>query len=178
MGAEHLNGKRTGRHRASKSAPPWERDVRWAYRNVADPDAQPPLALAGLLAALGRQHPDRLFLCLALLEAPREPAPSAESRKAGASQQPPEDSAAVKKPPKRVRKLFLTGSFLFNRLKSNDSFHVSGLPDHGKVVGCEVDPSREGLVLILHSGEFSPVAEGGAIPELTTEYDREFEGLR
>jgi hypothetical protein len=72
MSVEHLEGKRTGRPRGSKSSPLWLRAARWALRNLDSPDAVPPSALARRLVALGRKRPDRLVLCLDTLEAARQ----------------------------------------------------------------------------------------------------------
>ena len=67
MGLQHLEGKRTGRPRGSKTSPPLDRDVRWAYRNLGTSDAVPPSPLAGALLTLGREYPDRFAACLAAL---------------------------------------------------------------------------------------------------------------
>jgi hypothetical protein len=68
MGMEHLEGKRTGRPRGSKSRPAWVRDVRWAHKHLGQSGATPPTPLAGLLLNLGCEHPDRLVACLALAD--------------------------------------------------------------------------------------------------------------
>src|SRR5436309_9031086 len=82
MGLEHLNGKRTGRPRGVKSAPRWQRDVRWVYRNLGNAGARPPSELARRLLALALEHPDRFVACLAHLESPApEPDPEAEGAK-------------------------------------------------------------------------------------------------
>jgi hypothetical protein len=67
MGVQHLEGKRTGRPKGSKSSPVWVRAARWALANLDYPDAVPPSPLAGRLLALGRESPDRLVLCLEAL---------------------------------------------------------------------------------------------------------------
>jgi hypothetical protein len=66
MGLQHLANKRTGRPRGSKTAPAWVRALRWAERNLGNPDAEPPSDLARLLLTLGREYPDRFMACLAL----------------------------------------------------------------------------------------------------------------
>jgi hypothetical protein len=70
VGLEHLEKKRTGRPKGSKTSPAWVRALRWAERNLGKPDAeaQAPSELARYLLALGREHPDRFLACLALLE--------------------------------------------------------------------------------------------------------------
>src|SRR5438067_12975474 len=86
MGLEHLNGKRTGRPKGVKSAPRWQRDVRWVYRNLGNADAKPPSELAGRLLALAQEHPDRFVACLAKLDAA---APETERRAEGAKARRP-----------------------------------------------------------------------------------------
>src|SRR5262245_12147447 len=68
MGIEHLQGRRTGRRRGSKSGPFWLRAARWAAQNLGKPDAAPPSPLAARLLTLGLKHPDRLTACLTKLE--------------------------------------------------------------------------------------------------------------
>jgi len=72
MGVEHLQGKRTGRPRGSKSRP-WVRALGWAYRNMDKPDAEPPTPLAARLLALARADMAAFLRCLAALEAGMEP---------------------------------------------------------------------------------------------------------
>jgi hypothetical protein len=60
MGLQHLEGKRTGRPRGSKTSPLVDRDVRWAYRNLGTPDAVPPSPLAG---GLSTQQTSRARCC-------------------------------------------------------------------------------------------------------------------
>jgi ribosomal protein L7/L12 len=71
MGTEHLKDKRSGRPPGARSRLPWIRDVRWAYRSIGKPDAQPPTAFAGLLLALARDHPERFAVCLAQVDVVR-----------------------------------------------------------------------------------------------------------
>src|SRR4051812_48834574 len=70
MALKDLAGKRTGRRPGTKSAPSWVRDVRWVYRNIANPDAKPPSELAKRLLTMAREHPDRFVDCLALADPP------------------------------------------------------------------------------------------------------------
>ena len=167
MSLEHLQGKRTGRPRGAKSASPWRRDAIWAYRNLGRPDAQPPTALAGLLAALGREHPDRLAACLFLMEAPGD---QAEPRKGETSEPQPNGSDSAGNPPRRVRNLFVDTPYLVRRLTGDGTAIISNFPEDPDVVACAVDPSRGGIVLTLHSPMFPIVAEGESVFEMTAEY--------
>jgi hypothetical protein len=65
MSVAHLQGKRTGRRRGSRSRPPWLLAVRWAQRQIERPGGRPPSKLALLLYQQGLEHPDRLLLCIA-----------------------------------------------------------------------------------------------------------------
>jgi hypothetical protein len=184
MSVEHLHGKRTGRPRGSKSTSPWRRDALWAYRHLGRPDAQPPSELAKLLLALGREQPDRLFACLALLDDPGHPAEQPNREAGGSAEADPTTGGRSPdpqssgndlggKPPQKVRKLFVDARHLLARLTGDGGAWVSNLPRGAYVVGCETDPGRDGIVLLIHSEAFPPVAEGEAIPELTAEYARE-----
>ena len=64
----HLEGKRTGRPKGIKSAPPHVRDVRWAYKNLDRPDAKPPSPFAARMRELGREQPERFLTCLLLVD--------------------------------------------------------------------------------------------------------------
>src|SRR4051794_18617252 len=68
MGIEHLKNKRTGRPRGSKSAPPWRRDLLWAYRHLGEEDVVPPSPRAAIWLTLAREHPERFLDCLVRLE--------------------------------------------------------------------------------------------------------------
>jgi large subunit ribosomal protein L7/L12 len=85
MGTEHLKDKRTGRPPGARSRLPWIRGVRWAFRNIDKLDAKPPSAFAGLLLALGREHPERFAVCLALMDVVRLEELRRDQRKAHAA---------------------------------------------------------------------------------------------
>jgi hypothetical protein len=68
MNTAHLDGKRTGRPRGTKSTPAWARDAKWAFRHFNDPDAVPPSEFARCLRDQARQRPDLLLAVLAQLE--------------------------------------------------------------------------------------------------------------
>jgi hypothetical protein len=162
MGIEHLNGKRTGRRPGTKSRPPWERGLLWAYKNLDRPEANPPSALAGRLLTLGREHPDRLFACLALLDARRSQAgrgaPLTPGRAVRAAEQP-----------ERLRKLFVGARHLVDCLTGAAAAWVSNLPADAYLMGCEPAPGRDGIFLLFYANRFPPVALGAPVPEIEAE---------
>src|SRR5438552_16411764 len=91
MGVEHLQGKRTGRPRGSKSTPAWARDVRWVQKHLGQPAATPPTPLAGLLLNLGREHPEKFVACLTLAD-PLLPQAAPPERDADVT--PPQDTGS------------------------------------------------------------------------------------
>src|SRR5262249_14376018 len=76
------------------------------------------------------------------------------------------------KPPQRVRKLFVDGQYLLIRLTGDGSAWISNLSRDAYVVGCEPDPTRDGIVLLIQSETFPTIAEGETIPELTPQTQR------
>src|SRR5262249_11515682 len=70
MGLKDVEGKRSGRPRGAKTSSRVKRDIMWAYRNLANPDAKPPSAGAMLWANLARQQPGHFLACLVQLETP------------------------------------------------------------------------------------------------------------
>src|SRR5262249_52231764 len=95
MGLKHLQDNRTGRPRGSKNSPAWVRDVRWAYKHLGRPDAVPPTALAGLLVALGREHPDQFVSCLATADGAAERKGEQSAGQAEIANPEPEDQVSV-----------------------------------------------------------------------------------
>jgi hypothetical protein len=70
MSVDHLAGRRSGRPRGSKTTPAWVRDATWCYRNLDNPDAEPPSPFAKRLLDQARQRPDLLLVALAQLGCP------------------------------------------------------------------------------------------------------------
>ncbi len=103
MGLQHLEGKRSGRPRGARTTPQWVRAVRWASKYLGDLDAVPPSDLAGRLVTMGREHPDKLIHCLALVDALTSKAPI-ESAK---DNQDDDEAAFVRANEKRQIELFL-----------------------------------------------------------------------
>lgn len=76
MSVAHLNGKRTGRTKGSKSRPYWRRAVEWVQRHLGDLDAVPPSPLAKLLLQQAQTRPDLFTLMLATIEQRQAPSPA------------------------------------------------------------------------------------------------------
>jgi hypothetical protein len=149
MGVAHLVGKRTGRPKGVRSRPPWERDIRWAYRNLAKADAVPPSVMAGRLLALGRDHPDRLA---ALLMRLGEAGPAAVAQPAV---------------PHRVRFVTLTRAQVYEWLLYGHSRPwMSRLPDDFTVEVVTVHWKANKVTLLVRSEAFEPVPEREPVPEV------------
>jgi hypothetical protein len=162
MAIKDLEGKRIGRRRGSRSRPPWERDLRWAYKNLGKPDAEPPSDLARSLRELGREHPDKFY---SLLQAPAANEPNGiRSGNNGA--------ASDSKLPQRVRRISIDARHLMSRLTKDGSAVVSNLPRDAYIVACEEESARDELVLTIYSDSFPPVEAGAVIPEIALEYRR------
>jgi hypothetical protein len=155
-----LEGRRTGRPPGSKSTPPWVRDARWAYKHLGEPDAVPPSALAGLLVALGREHPERLLACLAIVEArgSKPSGPVGDKPQEGAvppaAAQPDGNGTATALKagggPRRVKTLFIPQDHLAAHFHGNRRLPwVPDLPYGSRVVACDVDAERGGVVFII-----------------------------
>ena len=185
MGVEHLVGKRTGRPKGSKTTAPWRRDLLWAYRNLGQPDAVAPSVLAAGLAALGREHPERLAALLLRMERAggRGTAPAARVGSPPVRGAAPKTSAAGPPPPReagwpgrRLKRLTVPLSKLADLYATRrpDDWWAAVLPRAFELVdSClsEVD-GQEQVTLTFSSPEFPPLAEGEPIPELTAELSR------
>src|SRR5262245_56430126 len=154
MAIEHLIGRRTGRPSGSRSAPRWLRALRWAERNLGRPEAEPPSALAALLVAFGREHPDRFVTCLAMVEAVTSP------KRQGAQVEKAEPKPVVNGPipvsggqsRRRLRKLVIDRKNLMY-LVAGIPFQLDfpELPQRFEVVDFTVDRTRDIITLSLHS---------------------------
>jgi hypothetical protein len=184
MGVDHLQGKRTGRPRGSKTTPAWVRDLRWAERHLGRPDAAPPSPLAARLLALGREQPDKFLACLALRDArgrraapPRGPAPPADlgpPGPAGCTPTPAGDR------PRRVRVLVMPLEYLVSSLTGGGPVpRVRNLPAAFQVAECAAGWDREAggrwrrvLRVTLASADFPEVPPGAPVPELAPDFGR------
>jgi hypothetical protein len=143
----------------------------WAYRNLDNPDAKPPSAYAKLLRDQAREHPDRLFACLILLDAPAK----AEER-TGSPQGAQVNGVGRLAAggldhgqPRRLKTVTLQESRLLSSLGEEAGMWVHKLPHDAHVVGCEADPGQRVIRIIMYSEDFPVVEEGQPIPELDRE---------
>ncbi len=196
MSLAHLQGKRSGRPRGSRSAPAWLRAARWASENLDDANAVPPTPLAGRLLAMGREHPDRLAVCLAKLSAMERaehrrlnraivPTESVSKKAEGPTESPraEQPDLATKgdrngRPGsltnwlpdddqlRRVKQVRVSEALLFGLLRSGNAGWARKAPFDARVVGCIADPSRREVCLIVRSQTFPEVAHGEPVPEL------------
>jgi hypothetical protein len=133
------------------------RDVRWASRHLGKPDAEPPSDGARFLLAWGREHPDRLLALLARLDAPGDKADQ-PGREGGGNGAPIElrYEKAV-----RAKALLVPAREMRRHVRfDRTAGWAQNLPEDAQVVWCEADPAREGVVLVLTSGEFPLVPAG------------------
>jgi hypothetical protein len=169
MGLQDLQGRRTGRPRGAKSRSRWRRDAEWVYRNLGNPDVEPPSEFARLLLALGRQHPDRLLACLAALDAQvpktEQPQQSAEGARpvgpGGTTGWFPEGNDS-----RRLKQVTVFEGLLLAFLRSGTAGWACDAPFDARVVGCAADASRRAIRLFIRSVTFPEVAEGEPIPDL------------
>jgi hypothetical protein len=181
MGLKDLEGKRIGRPKGSKNAPPWTRAARWALENLDNLEAVPPSPLAGRLAALGRNHPDRLALLLNMLTEQgwkQEGRPAECSRPPtgrllvlpnsglvlGIPEQPPPAQVEAQKPARRLTTVLMPPEGTIRGLKRLlrmycSSYEIEGADDDRKW-------GSGGILLTISSPDFEPVAEGEPIPHL------------
>jgi len=174
MGLKDLEGKRTGRPPGARTTSRVKRDIVWAYRNLDRPDAKPPSPGARRWAEFARRKPDRFLAYVVRIEtAGEKPAERKEDghtdgerdRVGGATAK-----GSDGKPPQKVRKVLVDAQHLLTRLTGDGTACVSNLPRDAYVVGYEADPSRDGILLTMHSEKFPPVSEGETIPEITAVY--------
>src|SRR5262249_9739218 len=171
MGVTHLVGKRTGRPRGSKSRSPWRRDALWVYRNLDNLEAKPPSAFAKLLLAQAREHPDRFFACLTLLDAPakaEEHTGSPQGVQVNGVGRLAAGGLDDGRPP-RLKTVTLRESRLLSSFREETGIWVHKLPHDAHVVYCEADPGRRVIRLFLYSESFAVVEEGQPVPELERE---------
>jgi hypothetical protein len=169
MAVEDLEKRRTGRPRGSKSAPPGLRAARWAVRHLADLDAVPPTELAARLLALGREHADRLAICLDELEAraqSRHGEASSPAREAPRDTPPPRQPV----PQRRIKRLIVPAESWMSFLNSSSyPAWMNRLPSSFRLVGDMVVIRRGGevfLSLIIQSSSFDEVAPGEPVPDV------------
>jgi hypothetical protein len=146
--------------------------VVWAYRNLGNPDANPPNRQATALLALGRDYPDRLVACMALADPPHAKA-DARGPAADGPAKPCTGGAAVGSPgaaaSRRLQEVAVAEKRLLSHL-SEGTGYVFRPPHDAHVVGCQLDTAKREIRLIFHSESFPVVAEGEPIPDMEREY--------
>jgi hypothetical protein len=179
MGLKDLEGKRTGRRKGGRNRPVWERDILQAYKNVGKPDAVLKSEGARYWQTVARERPSEFAAALAQLDRVDRHKPEASDLPPGAVPGGWPENASGATPTKRIAKrqlraktLFLPEDHLRRQLSGEYPLrsYVTNLPHDFRVVACDVDRTRRGLVLTLLSGAFPEVAEGEAIPELAPQF--------
>jgi hypothetical protein len=150
MSVAHLEGRRTGRPRGSRSTPPWKRDALWAYRHHDDRDAVPPSEFARRLREQAWERPDLLLAALALLDGQpsREEVGGAEIRTAD-------------EPTDGVMRLSVSMAGLVAWAQGHpEPLWMSRLPEGCDVAGVVLNRARRRIVLTFRHNSF-PAVPGG-----------------
>jgi hypothetical protein len=156
MGVEHLEGKRTGRPKGSKSRP-WIRALRWACRNLDRPNAVPPSPLAEHYLALGRERPDQFLACLAALDKKAAPTQPETGFRAPCTD--------------RLMVLFWPLRHLTHRLTHYKGATIVNLPRDFRVLDSRVDPARDGILFLIWSGSFPQILSGAPVPAFAPRWE-------
>ena len=156
MTVAHLQGKRSGRPRGSRSSSPLRRDLLWVARNLGK-DRVPPSDGAKFWAEIARNEPEKFVAALAALDAAR---PRGDERQTG---------NLLAHAGRNLMKLFLPNIALMQVFRQHSRRFA---PLDGKVGECVLVPARGGVLLTVSSSEFDPVPEGEPIPELQPMYAR------
>jgi hypothetical protein len=154
MPLEHLQGKRTGRPRGSKSSSPLKRDLRWACRNLGK-DVEPPTAGAKFWSEMARNEPEKFVKAVAELDAANGPS---RNKPDESQNRKPETYAG-----QRLKRTFLAERDLLRLLRS---FPGVDIPIDSKVVGYALARDRDGVMLTISAPTFRKLAEGEPIPEM------------
>jgi hypothetical protein len=156
MPLEHLQGKRTGRPRGSKSSSPLKRDLRWACRNLGK-DVEPPTAGAKFWADMARNEPEKFVKAVAELDAANRRLADKNPRSE------PQPGIPVARAGQRRKSVFLTETEIHATV---NAFCTAKLPAGARLVGCAMVPERGGCLFTVFSKSFDQLAEGIPIPEL------------
>jgi hypothetical protein len=73
-------------------------------------------------------------------------------------------------PSRRLKEVILPEALLFACLRTGSKRWFYDVPQGAHVVGCEANPAKRVLRLVLCSEDFPEVAEGQPIPELEREW--------
>jgi hypothetical protein len=156
MPLDHLQGKRTGRPRGSKSSSPLKRDLLWACRNLGN-DVEPPTLGAKYWSEMARNEPDKFVKAVAELDA--------ANRRSGEKTPPsePQPGNPVARAGQRRKTVFLTETEIHTAISA---FCKVNLPVGARLVGCVMTQERGGFLFTVYSKSFDQLAEGVPIPEL------------
>lgn len=143
-------GIRKGRPKGSKTRPLWERDLRWAQRNLGNPDAIPPTDGARYWASLAKERPGDFVAALRAQDV-----------------RPRVERPAVIKPPRRVKTLLVPEQWLFIYMLGRCG---AGVPSDSRLVELAAVP--EGIRFTIESDQFPLVADGHPIEALKPYFRR------
>ena len=152
MNVAHLQGKRSGRPRGTKSTSPVARDLRWVARNLGK-DLEPPSPGAAFWAKMAHDEPDKFVSAVAALEAANTRTRDEEPK-----------SNTVDHAGQQLKMIFLTERDVLKKMRS----YRANMPEDGRLVGCTL--TRGGMLFMVRSGTFRPLAEGELIPELAPRF--------
>lgn len=168
MGVQHLDGRRTGRPRGTRSTPQWQRDMLWVARHLGT-DTVPPSPGARLWSSFATAHPDRFIACIIQLgtqeaktgsrSSDRPEAAQAENRSAGVT-----GATNIAKPRRQHKTLTLKKDRFQNMLLHQRA----SVPSDSKVVS--VVEQGDKVIITLFSETFPLVPDGQAVPELAPKY--------
>jgi len=143
MTVAHLQGKRTGRRRGSKSMPPAVRGLLWASRNLGK-DVEPPTDEAKFWTRMAGDDPKKFLAAVEAMHAlPQQPRTDENQFREG----------------DRVRGIFISARYLVRGVSWP-------LPPDAKMVGCDFNAARDGVVFVLSSAQYAPLAKGQPVPEI------------
>jgi hypothetical protein len=170
MGVAHLEGKRTGRRKGSKTAPEWLRGLRWAIKNFGKV-AVPPTPAAAKWQAIAYEQPDRFMKCWAQYEDMQRDEKKDANGSIPKGPERREEAGAVGvrmgEKPMRARSVFLPVAKLRPHIRlDRNALELQNFPLDIRVIRCVLDPARGGLVIALSSAAFEEVPANHMVPEL------------
>jgi len=157
MSVAHLQHKRTGRPRGSKSSSPLKRDLMWAYRNLGK-DVEPPTDGARYWAKMASEQPEKFVAAMKVLD-----------ETIRRSRDEPQNGKPVARAGQRLKTVVLTEKELLKILMSRRGWDV---PADGKLVGYALNQARGEVLFTIGSAEFQPLEEEQVVPELGPRFTR------
>lgn len=159
MPFDHLQGKRSGRPRGSKSSSPVKRDLAWASRNLGKDDVVPPTPGALFWLNLARHDPARFVDAVVAMDAATKRSGEQNRRSE------PQPSNPVARAGQRRKTIFLTEKEV---CAAFNTFSGTKLPAGARLVGCEM--VEGGFNFTVFSKTFERLAEGQPFPELRPKF--------